>query len=550
MFVSRLLRPAKGFLSTLYVATAACSGMCQSANSADTVHITVDPRANRHAISPLIYGVNWASPEQLKLLNAPVNRSGGNANTRYNWQQNCTNSGNDWFYMSHSEPGTAPGESVDNWIKGNKGASALSLVTVPIIGYVAKIHPDRSPMWSFSVAKYGAQQKTESGHPDMGNGVRPDGKELAGNDPADANIKVDISFQKPWLEHLIARHGTAKAGGIYCYLLDNEPGIWQGTHRDVFPEGVKMEDLFRKELGAARLVKSADPGALVAGPEEWGWTNYLYSGYDSQWAGKNGWDKPKPDRTAHGDMDIMPWLLKQFANAEKTEGKRMLDIFTLHFYPQAGSVGGDDDSLQTKLLRNRSTRALWDPKYKDESWIAAPVQLIPRMKQWVKENYPGTKIGVTEYNWGAEKSISGALAQADILGIFGREGVDLASRWVCPATGTPAFKAMQMFRNYDGKGGKFGSTSIACTGSNPDELAAYAAQDGQSLTVMLINKKPDQQGRTSVDLRSVAITGKIQAWQLTGSNQIKRLEDRAANGDSIQVTVPAESITLLVIPTR
>ena len=178
------------------------------------------------------------------------------------------------------------------------------------------------------------------------------------------------------------------------------------------------------------------------------------------------------------------------------------------------------------------------------------MQLIPRMKQWVKENYPGTKIGVTEYNWGAEKSISGALAQADILGIFGREGVDLASRWVCPATGTPAFKAMQMFRNYDGKGGKFGSTSIACTGSNPDELAAYAAQDGQSLTVMLINKKPDQQGRTSVDLRSVAIAGKIQAWQLTGSNQIKRLEDRAANGDSIQVTVPAESITLLVIPTR
>ncbi len=514
-----------------------------------SAHVVVDATREQHAISPLIYGVNWATAEQLKLLNSPLNRAGGNASTRYNWLQNCTSSANDWFFMSHSEQGTQPGESVDSFIRANRAAKAQSMVSIPIIGWVAKIKPDRSPLWSFSVAKYGAQQKTESGHPDMGNGNRGDGKEITGNDPTDANTRVDISYQKGWLEHLKTTHGSELFGGVKYYLLDNEPGIWQGTHRDVFPEGVKMEDLFRKEVGAARLVKSVDPGALVAGPEEWGWTNYLYSGYDSQWAGKNGWDKPKPDRTAHGEMDIMPWLLKQFAQAEKTDGKRLLDVFTLHFYPQAGSVGGDDDSLQTKLLRNRSTRALWDPKYKDESWIDAPVQLIPRMKQWVKQYYPGTKVGITEYNWGAEKSISGALAQADILGIFGREGVDLATRWVCPATGTPAFKAMQMYRNYDGKGGKFGSTSVSCTGSNPDELATYASREGQSLFVMLVNKKPDQPCSTSVDMSGATITGKIQAWQLTSSNQINRLEDSAANGASIRITVPAESITLLVIPT-
>ena len=50
---------------------------------------------------------------------------------------------------------------------------------------------------------------------------------------------------------------------------------------------------------------------------------------------------------------------------------------------------------------------------------------------------PNTPIGRTEYNWGAENHISGATAQADVLGILGREGVDIANRWVTPASSTP-----------------------------------------------------------------------------------------------------------------
>jgi len=53
------------------------------------------------------------------------------------------------------------------------------------------------------------------------------------------------------------------------------------------------------------------------------------------------------------------------------------------------------------------------------------VELIPRLKRWVAQCYPGLKIGITEYNWGGEDDISGALALADILGVFGREGLDL-----------------------------------------------------------------------------------------------------------------------------
>src|SRR5580700_6139135 len=58
--------------------------------------ITVDANANRHPISPLIYGVAFGTTAQLTDLNAPLNRSGGNATTRYNWQLNASNHANDW----------------------------------------------------------------------------------------------------------------------------------------------------------------------------------------------------------------------------------------------------------------------------------------------------------------------------------------------------------------------------------------------------------------------------------------------------------------------
>ena len=150
-------------------------------------------------------------------------------------------------------------------------------------------------------------------------------------------------------------------------------------------------------------------------------------------------------------------MLDQFRQREIATGRRLLDYFTYHIYPQGGD-GGNDVSTSTQLLRNRSTRSLWDTNYVDESWIGSVIKLIPRMKAWVAAYYPGTKIGITEYNWGAEGHINGATAQADVFGIFGREGLDLATRWTTPATGSLAYNAMKMYRNYDGNKSAFGDT--------------------------------------------------------------------------------------------
>ena len=245
----------------------------------------------------------------------------------------------------------------------------------------------------------------------------------------------------------------------------------------------------------------------------------------------------------------MPWLLDQLRQHNAATGQRPLDVFTVHYYPQGGEFS-TDVSTARQLRRNRSTRSLWDPNYVDESWINDRVQLVPRLRNWVNSYYPGTLTGITEYNWGAENHINGATAQADILGIFGREGLDMAARWTTPASNTPTYKAMKMYRNYDGNKSTFGDISVVATVPNPDTVSAFAAERSANgaLTVMVISKYLSGNTSTTSNLANFASNGTAQVWQLTAANTINHLADVNFSGNSFNVTLPPQSITLFVIP--
>ena len=520
----------------------------QAQATAPTI-IAVDAAANRHPISPLIYGVAFASQAQLTALNSPLNRSGGNGTTRYNWQANASNHAADWFFESIPEDSALPGASVDAFIAHTRGAGAQAMVTIPTIGWVAKLGPDRAKLWAFSVAKYGPQAKTDPYAADAGNGMKPDGKTpLTGNDPNDANLPATPAFQRSWVQHLVGRWGKASGAGVHYYLMDNEPALWNSTHRDVHPQGQTLQEELDDVLAYGTMVKAVDPAALIAAPEEWGWNGYFLSGADEAYGAAHHW-QGHPDKDAHGGMDYLPWLLDQLHKHDLKAGRRLLDVATVHIYPQGGD-GGDDVSPKIQLLRNRSTRALWDPAYKDESWINDTIMLIPRLKNWVKAYYPGTKIGITEYNWGAEKSIGGATAQADIWGIFGREGLDLATRWTTPGADTPTFKAMQLYRNYDGKKSTFGDLSVSDAMPDPDRLSSFAAlrsSDG-ALTVIVVNKALEAATPTALALSHFAPGGAAQAWQLASANAIVHLPDVPVADGHLTATLPAQSVTLFVIP--
>src|SRR5207244_3894659 len=152
---------------------------------------------------------------------------------------------------------------------------------------------------------------------------------------------------------------------------------------------------------------------------------------------------------------FIDWYLDQMHAQDIATGIRPLDYLDLHFYPQGGQALSAAGDVNKKALRLRSTRALWDPTYLDESWINDYVRLIPRMRDWVSGHYPGTKLALTEYNWGGLEDINGALAQADVLGIFGREGLRLATIWDGPTPTQPGAYAFRIYRNYDGLGHGF-----------------------------------------------------------------------------------------------
>jgi hypothetical protein len=316
----------------------------------------------------------------------------------------------------------------------------------------------------------------------------------------------------------------------------------------------------------AAAIKAVDANAKLLGPVVNGWTYYWHGSWDGQ---QQDWASPD-DRNAHGGTPFVAWYLQQMKAYDDQQGVRLLDYLDLHYYPQnraneaAISLAPAGDAA-TQARRLRSTRSLWDPTYVDESWIADAgpeggiVKLLPRMNDWVTQNYPGTKLAITEYNWGGLESINGALAQADVLGIFGREGLDLATLFD-PGQGDPlqttfpsspgAF-AFRIYRNYDGLGSKFGATSIQATSSDQDKLSIYAAEraaDGW-LTVVVINKTA---GALTAHVKFAGFTPAASAqvfrYAQDDLTRIVHLPDQPLGAAGFSANFPANSISLLVLP--
>lgn len=513
--------------------------------------LRIDAGAGRHAISPDVYGINFADEALAAELRLPVNRWGGNATTRYNWQTDTSNRAFDWFFENIPNdipnPALLPdGSSSDRFVEQNRRTGTATLLTVPLIGWTPR---GRAYACGFSVGKYGAQQSTDPWRPDCGNGVRTNGSEIAGNDPLDTSEPITPAFVQDWIEHLIGRYGTAAAGGVRFYNLDNEPMLWADTHRDVHPAPPSYDELRDRTFAYAAAIKASDPTALTLGPAEWGWSGYFWSALDAA-PGGAWWNNPQ-DRLAHGNVALVEWYLQQLRAYDQQHGARILDYLDLHYYPQAAGVAlGSAGDAATQARRLRSTRSLWDPAYADESWIGDAVQLVPRMADWVQRNYPGTKLAIGEYNWGGHEHINGALAQADVLGIFGREGLDLATLWDPPTAGQPAAFAFRMYRNVDGAGGAFGDIGVDATSTDQGIVAVYAAQRGAGgpLTVMVLNKTDLPQTSTVMLSGFSPSSGALAYRYSTGNTSaIVRLADQAVGAAGFTATFPPASMTLFVI---
>src|SRR5215471_16095025 len=528
-------------------------------NPATTVN--VDASANRRPINPNIYGIAYGDAHDMTTLNAPLNRWGGDATSRYNWQLDAHSAGADWYFETYSDGSGTPGGSADSFAATTRSRSgAEPLFTIPMIDYLANLGPNRSTLEGFSVKKYGAQTATDPWNSDAGNGVSSGtGKNITGNNPLDTGVANNASIQQAWVQHFVNTFGNStSANGVRYYILDNEPSLWHSTHRDVHPSPATYQEMYDKVVAYATAIRAADPNAKIVGFEEWSWWAMYFSGFDQA----NGSSAANSDYNTHNHTYYYPWLLQQLYAYRQQTGMQLLDILTVHCYN--GLPDGSDNSLSGQQARNRETRILWDPNFQDPSWYGdigingRVINWIPTMKAMVNQYHPGLETGCTEYNWGDEANLNGATTQADVLGIYGREGFDLATRWtVAKNTGTNpttyyvTYLASQIYRNYDGAHSTFGDMSVAASVANPDNLSAFAAvrnADG-ALTVMVINK---QEGSTpvTVSLANFSTPGSAQAWQINSASQtsIARLADLSVANNSISTNVPSQSVTLFVIP--
>ena len=482
-------------------------------------------------ISPLIYGVSFGDVETAAELGASARRWGGNPASRYNWKLgNAWNTGKDWFFRN-----VAMGKDNPPWdifLAQDRAQGRTTAFTLPMLGWVAK----DTVACGFPAALYSDQKRFDPDTNRCGDGVAGDGSLLPSGSPSASSSPAPPSFIAEWVRAIRAKDPPPRSARLY--YLDNEPTLWHLTHRDVHPERLSAEELVERTIAYGTAVRLADPEARIAGLVAWGWTALFYSATDKA----EGSSFVPTDRLKHGGRPLVPWWLSQLRAHDAKSGLRTVDVVDVHFYPQAAGVGLYEDGWidpEGSARRIRSVRALWDPTYRDESWIGEPMKLIPRLRAWIDQEYPGLGISIGEYNLGAERHISGGLALAEALGQFGLNGVEAAFYWALPPRGSAAYWAFRAFRNYDGKGARVGDLSVAVHSTDKGLSSIFATQKADGTLVLIaLNHEPQKPLELEVQGGSCGPLRTTRVFSYSGEGGLKpeSLTDEARRGRDLQLS--------------
>ena len=208
---------------------------------AATVAVKIDVAANRHAISPYVYGVAFGSTAALSDLHPGMHRWGGNPNTRYNWLTNAWNSARDWQFRNHGDNSakpTEPGKAASDFVTLSRTGKAAVLFTIPTIGWVARDGDTQRA--SVNVPAKGDMPLTTAegaiaGYDPTENRERTSVRSVARKGsplrypplPQPSEPGKDFAVaQDEFVYFLTKRFGTAKSGGVRFYAMDNEPDLW------------------------------------------------------------------------------------------------------------------------------------------------------------------------------------------------------------------------------------------------------------------------------------------------------------------------------------
>ncbi len=485
------------------------------------IPVQVDLTDAGKPISPLIYGINaFMDAAVYESVTARAVRQGGNRMSAYNWETNASNAGSDWYHSSdtHLSSSPLPAQVAKmSTLMANKYGIPYRLTTLQLAGYVAA--DTKGNVEESETAPSARWIKVE---PARGSAF-----------PKKPDKNDGVVYMDEYVNYLVGQLGDASSEkGIQAYALDNEPALWSGTHSRVHPEMVQPEELMEKSIATAKAVKAVDPNAEIYGPALYGYTAYNFLADETSW---------NIIKRQNGYRWFLDYYLDEMRKAEAECGVRLLDVLDIHYYSESARVGGKD--------RLQSVRTLYEMGFRENSWIGQWCQdnlpLLPTIQASIAKYYPGTKLAITEYNYGGE-DVTGAIAQAETLGCFAANDVYSAFIWGGNAW---QYAGIDLYTNYDGQGGSFGETLLPTTTPDHSKAVAYAARraDG-ALTVMVTNKTE------AADVLRLTFTGECKAstatvYAVTADSADITLRTTAQRGPdgAFTIDIPAMCAAMVVL---
>lgn len=528
----------------------AAMGLLAAAAGAEiNVTFTIDILKENRAISPLIYGSN--SDDLTAADGVFFRRSGGNRLTGYNWENNASHAGTDWQNSSDSfmGGGETPGKSMTDFHDQSVAAGQRSLVTLPAAGYVSKDKKGTVAEGEAAPSARWAKVVFEKGE-----------AFTATPDANDGEVYTD-----EFVDFMVKKYGNAAtAKGVRYWSVDNEPGLWPTTHPRIHPAKVTCVELVQKTAALAVAVKKVDPQGEIFGGVFYGYNDFASLQEAPDWKTLNASSKY---------AWYLDYFLDEMKKASDKSGTRLLDVLDLHWYPEATADHRINEATavteKDRAARLQAPRSLWDDGYAETSWISkwatpkqpvtdwdnpapGPVNLLPRVQASIDKYFPGTRIAITEYNYGEANHVTGALANADFLGVLARSGVYAANFWQLAEKPTGVASAFRLFRNYDGKGSGFGTITAQAKASDRDNASVFAAYNpaGDEIHIIAINKHATESVKGSFAVSTpVAITGGKAFGFDKAAIAVSAKADAAVSENAFTYTLPPWSATHFVLKT-
>ncbi len=500
--------------------------------------VTVDTTGFRRTISPYIYGINYIRRGEEPDVTAFAARQGGNRHSAYNWENNASSAGADYKHYSDAylvnfkkDALAVPGANALEFAEDMAAQDTdYKITTVQMAGYVAA---DTDGEVSEDEIAPSARWIPVKAFKNAAFSLTPDTSDNA-------------VYMDEYVNYLVQKLGDSTTRtGIQAYSLDNEPALWKSTHARMHPEQTTCAEIVGKSAEFASAVKSVDPNAEVYGGVLYGFNAY-----------KSFNNAPDWETEGKGYDWFISYYLDKMAQAEQETGKRLVDVLDLHYYSEAKGtdrVTACEDSTHTDCIEARlqAPRSLWDATYTENSWIGQYnekyLPILPLVNASIEKYYPGTKLSFTEYSFGGGNQISGAIAEADVLGIFAKYGIYMASSWAVASDESYTHAAINLYTNYDGKGARFGDTLVQAETADIERSSVYAAISGtdeSKLNVVLMNKSLTETQNARISITSGADYDTAKVYGITeDSDEIRLLQTvKDISGNELTVELPALSV--------